>query len=452
MKKISLLLALSFFVHYGIAQFSTMPLNYPYSTGFFSANIVSIVDANHVWVGTQKQQLSTMNYLRYSVAVKTSDGGNTWQFDSIPVPGNPLIVDVAAWDANTCYYLFIDLNAGGGSLWKTTDGGSTWTKKTTNQFNGGFPDFLHLFSQNNVLVLGDPVNGYFDIQISHDGGDTWSRVPQANIPAPLAVESGIGGKSSSSVIDNTIWFASSGGRCFKSVDGGNNWTAVMVEPNTVHQMWSVCFTDLLHGIFYKRSALPAVYYKTSDGGATWTPFSLVPEKWMPGISRVDGIYGGYILCAQDTINWGIETSVYYTHDFFNTVNKIDSGLYSSALIYFKDASTGWLSGIWHRDTAIYKFNGVLTSVKDIKKVTENLTIMPNPSNQNALVTFPADFSGHNKTMRITDLSGKILCEYSVKPNEKEMKINSSAFSNGVYTIEIISDQGLIKSNRWIIYH
>lgn len=436
---------------HGFSQFSTMPLNYPYSTGLFSANVVSIVDANHVWVGTQKQLYPSLNYSRYSVAVKTSDGGNTWQFDSIPVPGNPLIVDVAAWDANTCYYLFADINTGGGSLWKTTDGGSTWTKKTTTQFTGSFADFIHLFSQNNLLVLGDPVGGYFDIQISNDGGDTWSRVPQANIPAKLAVESGIGGKESSCVIGNTIWFASSGGRCFKSVDGGNNWTAVMVKPNTVHQMWSVCFSDLLHGIFYKRSALPAVYYKTSDGGATWTPISLVPSKWMPGISRVDGIYGGYILCAADTTGWQ-QTSVYYTHDFFNTLTKIDSGIYSSNHIYFKDGNTGWLSGIWHRDTAIYKFNGVLTSVKTNPSLSENLTIIPNPSCQNSLLKFPGEFAGHKKTLRISDQSGKVIKVYRLNPSDNSMNLNSSSYPNGVYNIELISDDGLSKSNRWIIYH
>ena len=145
-----------------------------------------------------------------------------------------------ARDANTCYYLFADLNSGDGSVWKTTEGGSIWTKKSTTQFNGSWADFIHLFSQNNCLVLGDPVNGYFDIQISQDGGDTWTRVPQANIPAKLPVESGIGGISYSA-IGNTICFATSAGRCFKSVDGGNNWTAVMVEPGTVHQIWQVCF-------------------------------------------------------------------------------------------------------------------------------------------------------------------------------------------------------------------
>lgn len=451
MKKIFLLLVFFTTVHCGMAQFSTMPLNYPYSTGLFSANVVSIVDANHLWVGTQKQQYPNLNYLRYSVAVKTSNGGNTWHFDSIPVPGNPLIVDVAAWDVNTCYYLFADINTGGGSLWKTTDGGSTWTKKTTNQFNGSFADFLHLFSQNNLLVLGDPVNGYFDIQLSQDGGDTWSRVPQANIPAPLAVESGIGGKESSCVIGNTIWFASSGGRCFKSSDGGNNWTAVLIEPNTVHQMWSVCFTDLLHGIFYKRSAVPAVYYQTSDGGATWTPLSLFPEQYDPGISRIDGIYGGYVLCVSDTIEWW-NTSVYYTNDSFNTLNKIDSGIFSSNHIYFKDASTGWLSGNFHRDTAIYKYNGLLTSVKTKPHLSENLTIIPNPSSQNSLMTFPSAFLGRKKSLRISDQSGKLIKEYRLNPYDHSMNLNSSSYPNGVYTVELISESGFSANNRWIIYH
>lgn len=449
MKKIYLLIVLIANFHFGMSQFSTMPLNYPHTGSYYSPNIVSIVDANHVWVGTQKQQPSTFYMVKYSVAVKTSDGGNTWQFDSIPVPGSPMIVDVAAWDDNTCYYLFADLNSGGGSVWKTTDGGATWTKKTTTQFNGSWADFIHLFSQNNCLALGDPSSGYFNIQISQDGGATWTRVPQANIPAKLAVESGIGGKSYSA-IGNTIWFASSAGRCFKSVDGGNNWTAVMVEPGTDHQIWQVCFTDLLHGVFYKRNAIPAVYYKTSDGGATWTSFSMVPEKWMPGISRVDGIYGGYIMSAQDTTGW-LPTSVYYTHDFFNTLTKIDSGLHSNSFIYFKDANTGWLSGAFHPDTNIYKFNGVLTSVKNIRPVVENLAITPNPSNQNALITFPAIFLNHNKTLRISDQTGRIIQEYNLNRNDLSLSLNASSYPNGVYIIEVISDDGVIKSNRWTIY-
>lgn len=441
---------LSVLSQHGFSQFLTMPLNYPHDGTFYSPNIVSIIDASHVWVASQRQNPSTFYMMPYSQALKTTDGGITWQFFPLPVTGNPFIVDVQAWDANTCYYLLTDLNTGGGSVWKTTDGGSTWTKKTTTQFNGGFADFIHLFSQNNCLALGDPVGGYFDIQISQDGGDTWSRVPQANIPAKLTNESGIGGKSFSA-IGNTIWFASSAGRCFKSVDGGNNWTVVMVEPGAAFAVWQVCFTDLLHGVFYKRNAIPAVYYKTSDGGATWTSFSMVPEKWMPGISRVDGIYGGYILSAQDTTGW-LPTSVYYTHDFFSTVTKIDSGLHSNAFIYFKDANTGWLSGAFHPDTNIYKFNGVLTSVNATQALSEKLTIIPNPSSQNALITFPGVFFGHKKNMRISDISGKIIREYKLDTDDNSMNLKASSYPNGVYNIELISDDGLSVNNRWIIYH
>jgi hypothetical protein len=178
---------------------------------------------------------------------------------------------------------------------------------------------------------------------------------------------------------------------------------------------------------------------------------MVPEKWMPGISRVDGIYGGYIMSAQDTTGW-LPTSVYYTHDFFNTLTKIDSGLHSNSFIYFKDANTGWLSGAFHPDTNIYKFNGVLTSVKNIRPVVENLAITPNPSNQNALITFPAIFLNHNKTLRISDQTGRIIQEYNLNRNDLSLSLNASSYPNGVYIIEVISDDGVIKSNRWIIYH
>jgi len=85
-------------------------------------------------------------------------------------------------------------------------------------------------------------------------------------------------------------------------------------------------------------------------------------------------------------------------------------------------------------------------------VGENLTIIPNPSDQNALIKFPEAFLEHKKTLRISDQSGRIIQEYKLNRNDNSMNLKASSYPVGVYNIELISDDGFSKNNRWIIYH
>ena len=64
--------------------------------------------------------------------------------------------------------------------------------------------------------MGDPSGGYFEIYTTNDGGNNWSRVSQANIPDPIAEEYGI--LSLYTVVGNTIWFTTTKGRIYKSID------------------------------------------------------------------------------------------------------------------------------------------------------------------------------------------------------------------------------------------
>jgi hypothetical protein len=446
MKKIYLLIVFLGIIQVGVSQFLTMPLNYPHTGNYYEPNFMSVVDASHLWVGTTRVDQTGGGYLSYSVAIKTSDGGNTWQFDSIPVPGVPWMQDVEAWDSNICYYVFTDGVLYGGSIWKTIDGGLTWSRKTSTQFSGGFADFIHLFSPDTCLALGDPTNGYFEVQLSNDGGNTWNRVPQANFPPILTGEMGLADEYS--LVGNTIWFGTSQGRCFKSVDRGNHWTATMVKSS--FGGWRVCFSDTLHGIFYNGGAA-TVYYLTADGGSTWAEEKFIPHYFLSDVSRVDSIYDGFIMSALDSLP-PYRTSVYFTNDFFTSLINIESNLVSTGYIFFKNATTGWLSGGYYPDHNIFKFVDVLSSIPAKIISNGNLTIIPNPSHQNALVKFPSSYKGQIKLLKIIDFSSKIIEEYLLKPDDESINLNSSKYSNGTYNIELISEDGLVINNRWIICH
>ena len=152
----------------GLCQFVSQPLNYP-GTGYWPF-YYSIVDPEHVWVGTFHE-----SGLPYSFSVKTRDGGESWIFDPIPVAGTPGCVSICGWDANTCFFVFTDMNGTTDpSIWKTMDGGDTWINIISTQFSGSFINFYHCFSADTGIAVGDPRDGYFEIQITNDGGSTWS--------------------------------------------------------------------------------------------------------------------------------------------------------------------------------------------------------------------------------------------------------------------------------------
>ena len=321
MKKITLVTFLVLSIYWAEAQFNRMPLSFPNDGMTYSPETVSIVDQNNIWVGTMKRA-SGLYVKTYSKANRTTDGGNTWQFFTIPATGSPYISDVEAQSNDICYYLIDDINTAKGDVWKTVNGGTTWVKMTTTQFSGDYGDFIHLFSNDTLIVVGDPVSGYFNIQISNNGGSTWTQVPQSNMPPILTNESGMGAKWFSA-IGNKIWFTTSLGRCFKSSDRGNHWTVTDINSAYGFQFSSVCFSDIQNGIFYcQPTGLPFQYFLTRDGGTTWAPCSILPNFTLIGISSVGGFNQGFIIAARE--NSGIYSQIYFTNDFFATLNLVDS--------------------------------------------------------------------------------------------------------------------------------
>src|SRR5437868_13228299 len=60
-------------------------------------------------------------------------------------------------------------------LYKTTDGCQTWKLLFTNPDKEGFWDAVQVGLSDEILILGDPVNGQFALFASYDDGKTWSH-------------------------------------------------------------------------------------------------------------------------------------------------------------------------------------------------------------------------------------------------------------------------------------
>ena len=159
---------------------------------------------------------------------RTIDGGKTWKPSQVRGAEALDFRDVEAFDAETAYLLA----SGPGDasrIYKTTDGGVSWTKQLTNPDPKGFFDAIGFFDRNHGLAFGDPVDGHFTLFTTNDGGATWPRVAGSNLPPALANEGAFAASGTCLVVsgERNAWFATGGARVarvFRSTDRGRSWT------------------------------------------------------------------------------------------------------------------------------------------------------------------------------------------------------------------------------------
>jgi photosystem II stability/assembly factor-like uncharacterized protein len=247
---------------------------------------VSAVSANVVWAsGTHGTYLRTL------------DGGNTWTPAQVPGAEALDFRDVEAFSADEAYLL-----AAGPSeqsrIYKTTDGGKTWTLQFTNHEPKGFYDCMAFWDHAHGITLGDPVNGKFELLSTVDGVN-WKPLTPAAFPGAIEGEGAFAasGTCITALGDSNAWFATGGkvSRVFRSTDRGQTWTVAetpIVHGNDSSGIFSIWFDDGKHGVIaggdyqHPEQEGPNLAY-TEDGGATWTLSPLQHQPFFSAIGYVD---------------------------------------------------------------------------------------------------------------------------------------------------------------------
>jgi len=73
-------------------------------------------------------------------------------------------------------------------LWRTKDGGKTWTRIAANPDPEGFWDSIAFVDRRRGFILGDPTQGRFTVLYTADGGETWTRLKDEGVPPAAANE------------------------------------------------------------------------------------------------------------------------------------------------------------------------------------------------------------------------------------------------------------------------
>jgi len=273
----------------------------------------------------------------------TTNGGTLWTPHTIPGITNLDIANIAAVDAQkawTCMYPPAATTTGQG-IYKTSDGGLTWTHQATALFTNAnsFADFIYMWDQNLGYCVGDPINGKFEIYTTDDGGTTWTAIPAANSPAPVSGEYGVIGYFS--VVGDITWFGTNKGRVYKSTDNGHNWTVSQI-PGWTAKYVQPFFRDAMNGFGADRSTgSTGGLVKTTDGGTTWTAVTTTGNVFTNDQSYVPGTPTTWVTSGAAT---GF-TGVTYSFDDGTTWNDMGPtiGTQYLAMAWIND-STGYVGG------------------------------------------------------------------------------------------------------------
>jgi photosystem II stability/assembly factor-like uncharacterized protein len=210
----------------------------------------------------------------------TTDGGETWNASVVPGAEALQFRDVQGFSARVAYLMSIGNNPTDFRVYKTLDGGATWTIQFENQNPSGFYDGFAFWTPHRGILHGDSINGVFpDFRTTN--GMTWQDI-SSNMPPALPGESSFASSGTCVTTQGgrKAWIATGGAdvaRVLATTDQGNTWNAydtpLFSSPSA--GAFTVDFRDPHHGIVGGGDLDPgdpnnARTAVSSDGGRTWT--------------------------------------------------------------------------------------------------------------------------------------------------------------------------------------
>jgi photosystem II stability/assembly factor-like uncharacterized protein len=235
--------------------------------------------------------------------VRATNGGRKWVADTIPSASKLDLRAIAATSADVAHALSI---ADSGRIFRTTDGGRSWSQRFMSVRKGSFFDAIRFWDTRHGIAVSDPVDGRFLIITTSDGGNSWSEAPSDRMPAALPNEGAFAASGSCLAVfgASDAWFVTGGAsvaRIFHSSDRGKSWTVhdTPIRAGTPSEgIFSVAFRDAKHGVIaggdYQKANLGGRNVAlTSDGGATWTLVDSAsgPRGFKSAVAYVPGSAG-----------------------------------------------------------------------------------------------------------------------------------------------------------------
>lgn len=357
-------------------------------------------------------------------------------------------------------------------LYKTTDNGNIWSKVVV---AADVSDIKCLANAGSYIFIASN-NGKIRLFKSNDGGNTWTV---ANNGLPTVAGFDLYSPIQMAVIKDTLFLGTTTAGVWKSSDFGQNWVATQQSGGVVNAVFAKGDTLVIGGGSIGRPKW------SSNNGQTFTDF--VNDLYNPGIpfnACVNIAYSNgrlfftttYAIQNVYTDDWGVTMnassgalspntlgvgcSKVYTSssDFGKFYVSTDNGLtfteemingtsMAASVIYY-DGTLMWLgtfaSGIYNSpctSTWTPRNNG-LTLLNEPSSVNDNINIYPNPFNSKATIVIENNnIEIKNSNMLIYDILGNKVKQ--LKINGKSIEISRDHLSSGIYFYKIEDEKNNI---------
>lgn len=208
--------------------------------------------------------------------IKSTDNGQSMSYISPPSSGSGSWVTPFTMDPNNSSTLY----AAYSDLWKTTNGGSTWT----NISNGNLPGTVRFIavapSNSNIVYIniwGSP------IYKTTDNGSTWTKISNGiqGTVTYMAIH-----PTNPDIIYVTMGNFNAGEKVFKTTNGGATWTNVSGTLPNVPANCIVLDKGSSNGVYMGNDI--GVFYR-DDNMSDWIPFTTgLPNTIVTEIEIHDG--------------------------------------------------------------------------------------------------------------------------------------------------------------------
>lgn len=406
---------------------------------------------------------------------QTTDGGYIIAGSSNSSDG-----DISGNHGNYDYWI-VKLDSSGNMQWQKSLGGSSVDMAQS----------IQQTSEGGYIVAGSSSSNDGDVNGNHGGGDYW--IVKLDINGNIQWQKSLGGSSSEQV--NSVQQTFDGGYIIAgttvSTDGditisyGNNDFWVVKLDSGGNMQWQKALGNIGDNIgYYAQQTFDGGYIAV---GTSFNPSNLesgLPDYWVIKLSnngtiQWDKYFGGsfhdnaitirqtpeweYIVAGWTASNNGQVTNHHGNLDYW--IIKLDSSgnlkwektlggpdfEYLTAVEltadngYIVSGSTGSTSGdvTGHHgliDAWVVKLSPEQLGISESQQMTQP-NLYPNPAKD----FFYADNLPQASNIDITDMSGRKI--FSQKYHEKKIKINTSAFSEGIYIVQIKSKEKIILSKK-----
>lgn len=362
----------------------------------------------------------------FATVYKTINGGLSWteQLTETNLGGDYYFRNIEFLNENIGF-----LGTLNNELFKTIDGGSNWSTISNITPNPAAICGLETIGNSTVYGCGAYFTPAFVIK-STDSGNTWQYIDMSSYANALVEVVFLN--------ENTGFVSGrndNGGIILQTTNGGTSWNELYNTNTPGEYVWKMQVlesnTDVIFGAVSSVHPNNGSLIKTNDAGLTWSSFD-APETDIQAVGFINenkGWMGGHTTGFYETNNGGLSWT---NLNIGNNLNRI----------FIINSSLAFAGG-----TSLYKYTEETLNLEysnEKKRTQLNLTLKHNPVK--TLLEFTIEFPfNDNLLVELYDIDGKFIKQLTrdrlSSKTTKQYSFSVEDLSSGTYLLNLHNNTG-----------